>query len=121
MKVFPRLAGDWDTKSQTAGSLNIRITSTDALGGTKPYDTDDSGVKFIHDSERGIRYRACRNTAIGSTSSHVEFNNWGADLGAGGTITVYGPEATGGVSVNTEVPLVNLSLPTSIGPQSGCP
>jgi hypothetical protein len=52
----------------------------------------------------------------------VEFNNWGADLnGTGGNITVYGPEAPGGVSVPTEVPLVNLSLPTSIGPQAGCP
>ena len=102
-------------------SLKIRITSTDALGGTKPYDTDDSGVKFIRDSERGIRNRACRNTTLGSTTSQIEFNDWGVDRGSVGSITVYTPEATGGVTVNTEVPLVNLSLPTSIGPQAGCP
>ena len=82
----------------------------------------DKNYKFIHDSEIDIRTRACRNTAIGSTTAAVEFNNWGVDLnGTPGSITVYTPEASGGVSLTTEVPLVNLSLPTSIGPQAGCP
>jgi hypothetical protein len=115
--AFNWMGGDWDSKN----GINIQITSTGQLGGTKPYGTDNAGWKFIHDSEESIRNRACRNTAIGSTSSALEYNNWGADLGAAGSITVYGPEATGGVSVTTEVPLVNLSLPTSIGPQAGCP
>ena len=114
--AFNWMGGDWDTKNAMPA-----IISTGQLGGTKPYATDNSSFKFIHDSEEPIRNRDCRNTAIGSTSSAVEFNNWGADLGSAGSITVYGPEATGGVSVTTEVPLVNLSLPTSIGPQAGCP
>jgi hypothetical protein len=111
------IGGDWDAKNATG----YAIVSPGQLGGTKPFTTSDSGFKKIHLSEESIRNRACRNTAIGSTSSHVEFNNWGADLGTGGNITVYGPESPGGLSIPTEVPLVNLSLPTSIGPQAGCP
>jgi hypothetical protein len=114
--AFNWVGGDWDSKNTIPP-----IIATGQLGGTKPWADNQAGFKRIHDPEESIRNRACRNTAIGNTSSLVEFNDWGADLGAGGNITVYGPEAQSGVSIPTEVPLVNLSLPTSIGPQAGCP
>ncbi|GAB4345468.1 MAG: hypothetical protein Kow0089_22570 [Desulfobulbaceae bacterium] len=90
-------------------------------GNTKPYATDDKNYKFIHDSERNIRGVACRNTTIGSTTASIEYNNWGADLGAVGSITVNVGGVMGSSVKSTVMPLVNLSLPASIGPQPGCP
>lgn len=110
------LAGDWDTKNAVP-----RIVSTGQLGGTKPFGTDNSSHKFIHNSEESIRNRACRNQAIGNSSADIQFNNWGADLGSVGSITVNSGGVEGAATINTTVPLVNLSLPTSIGPQPGCP
>ncbi len=94
---------------------------TNQGGGTKPYATDDNGYKRIHGADRQIRGIACRNTAIGNSSSSIEYNNWGPDLGSVGSITINTGGVEGATTKNTILPLTNISLPTSIGPQAGCP
>lgn len=88
--------------------------------GTKPWSGNNlSGWKKIHLAERNIRGKTQYNTNIstGYSGSLVQFNEWGEDLGGVGAITNLDVGPNGIISsVPTDVPLVPLSLPTSIAP-----
>jgi hypothetical protein len=90
-----------------------------AAPGNKMYATDDKNYKFIHQTEQALRLE-CANTTIVTGTASIEFNNWGPDLGSVGNVTVNSGGLEGSTSKNTVMPLVDISLPTSIGPGS-CP